>query len=321
MSGVTGELVRLHVTAADTGLRLDRYLAGALTGHSRSALGRLIRAGRVTIDGVAASKPGIALGAGVRIEVSFPPPPSATPEAEPIPLEIVYEDDELLVVNKQAGLVVHPGHGCRDGTLVNALLGRRTKLSALGGPDRPGIVHRLDRETSGLLLVAKTDAAHAALSQAFATREIHKRYEALVWGYPDPADGVIEKQIGRSRSNPVMMSIRGRGSRDALTRYCTRERLTGFSQLTLRPTTGRTHQLRVHLKSIRHPIVGDARYGGRLWEGVQDPLKRKALRSFDRLALHAAGLAFEHPVTGRKLELETPLPDEFEALLSALRRD
>ena len=321
MSGATGEIVRLDVPAAETGRRLDRYLAGALTGHSRSALGRLIREGRVAINGVAASKPGIELNVGMRIEVSFPAPASETPEAEAIPLEMVYEDDELLVVNKPAGLVVHPGHGRRDGTLVNALLGRRTTLSTLGGPTRPGIVHRLDRETSGLLIVAKTDAAHAALSKAFAMREIRKRYEALVWGYPDPADGVIEKQIGRSRSNPVMMSVRGRAGRQALTHYSTGERLTGFSQLTLRPTTGRTHQLRVHLKSIRHPIVGDARYGGRLWKGVQDPLKRKVLKNFERLALHAAGLAFEHPVAGHKLELEAPLPDEFEALLRALRKD
>ncbi len=321
MRGAAGEIVRLDVPAAETGRRLDRYLAEVLTGHSRSAFGRLIREGRVAINGVTAAKPGVELDVGMRIEVSFPAPESALPKAEAIPLEIVYEDDELLVLNKPAGLVVHPGHGRRDGTLVNALLGRRTTLSTLGAPDRPGIVHRLDRETSGLLIVAKTDAAHAALSQAFAGRKIRKRYEALVWGYPDPADGVIEKQIGRSRANPVMMSVRGRGSRDALTHYATGERLTGFSQLTLRPTTGRTHQLRVHLKSIGHPIVGDTRYGGVLWKGVQDPLKRKALKSFDRLALHATGLAFEHPVTGRRLELEAPLPDEFEGLLRALRRD
>ncbi len=321
MSPAAGQIVRLDVPAAETGRRLDRYLAGALTGHSRSAFGRLIREGRVAIDGVAASKPGIALDAGMQIEVSFPAAPSETPGAEAIPLEIVYEDDELLVVNKPGGLVVHPGHGRPDGTLVNALLGRRTTLSTLGGPDRPGIVHRLDRETSGLLIVAKTDTAHGALSKAFATRKIRKRYEALVWGHPDPADGIIEKQIGRSRSNPVMMSIRGRGGREALTHYNTRERLTGFSQLTLRPTTGRTHQLRVHLKSIGHPIVGDARYGGRLWKGVLDPLKRKALKAFEQLALHAAGLAFENPVAGRSLEFEARLPDEFEALLRALRRD
>jgi len=257
----------------------------------------------------------------MRIEVSFPAAVCATPGAEAIPLEIVYEDDELIVVNKPSGLVVHPGHGRRDGTLVNALLGRRTTLSTLGGPARPGIVHRLDRETSGLLVVAKTDTAHVALSRAFAMRQVRKHYAALVWGHPDPADGVIETPIGRSRSNPILMSIHGRGSREASTHYSTSEQLRGFSHLTLQPTTGRTHQLRVHLKSIRKPIVGDARYGGRLWKGVQDPRKRRALSSFDRLALHATGLAFEHPVADRQLEFAIPLPDEFEVLLSALRRD
>ena len=321
MGGSDGRVVRLDVPAAETGRRLDRYLASALTGHTRSALGRLIREGRVAIDGVAASKPGVAIDAGMSIEVSFPAPGSKGPEAETIPLVVVYEDEEILVVNKPSGLVVHPGHGRRGGTLVNALLGRGTKLSELGSPDRPGIVHRLDRETSGLLIVAKTDPAHAAMSRAFAGREIRKRYEALVWGHPDPAEGVIEKNIGRSRSNPTNMAIGGRGSREALTRYGTRRVMTSFALLTLQPTTGRTHQLRVHLKSIGHPIVGDARYGGRLWKGVQDPLKSKALRSFDQLALHASGLIFEHPIRGGEIALEAPLPDDFETLLRALGKD
>jgi 23S rRNA pseudouridine1911/1915/1917 synthase len=163
--------------------------------------------------------------------------------------------------------------------------------------------------------------AHAALSEAFTRRAIRKRYEALVWGHLDPGEGVIEKRIGRSRSNPVKMAVSGRGSRDAVTRYATRERLTGFSLLTLRPETGRTHQIRVHLQSVHHPIVGDTRYGGRMWKGVQDSLKRNALRRFDRLGLHASRLAFEHPVTGREISLSTPLPAEFEALLQVLRRD
>ena len=321
MDGSDGRVVRLDVPAAETGRRLDRYLASALTGHTRSALGRLIREGRVAIDGVAASKPGVTIGAGMSIEVSFPAPGSKAPEAETIPLVVVYEDEEILVVNKPSGLVVHPGHGRRGGTLVNALLGRGTKLSELGSPDRPGIVHRLDRETSGLLIVAKTDPAHAAMSRAFAGREIRKRYEALVWGHPDPAEGVIEKNIGRSRSNPTSMAIGGRGSREALTRYGTRRVMTSFALLTLQPTTGRTHQIRVHLKSIGHPIVGDARYGGRLWKGVQDPLKSKALRSFDQLALHASGLIFEHPIRGGEIALEAPLPDDFETLLRALGKD
>ena len=320
MSGPHGRTVRLEVPAEETGRRLDQYLADALAGQSRSALGRLIREGHVEIDGVPAAKPGVQLGQGMHIEVRFPEPDTDGPRPESIRLDIVHEDDDLLVVNKPAGMIVHPGHGRRDGTLVNALLGRRTRLSSLGAPDRPGIVHRLDRETSGLLVVAKTDAAHHALCTAFATREVHKRYEALVWGHPDPEAGEIRKDIGRSRTNPIKMSVSGRGGRDAFTRYETKERMTGFTRLTLRPVTGRTHQLRVHLTSIGHPIVGDARYGGQSWKGIQDPAKRKALKGFKYLALHASGLLFEHPVTATEMRFRAALPDAFESLLGALRR-
>jgi 23S rRNA pseudouridine1911/1915/1917 synthase len=314
------DTIHLGVPAEAAGSRLDRYLAASLPDHTRSALRRLILDGRVTIDGTPASKPGVELAEGMRIAVRLPPVCTDRPRAEAIPLDVVHEDDALLVVNKPAGLVVHPGHGCREGTLVNALLGRGTSLSPRGAPDRPGIVHRLDRETSGLLIVAKTEPAHAALSAAFSRREIRKRYEALVWGHPDPEDGVIEQRIGRSRANPVKMAVHGRGSREAVTRYSTREHLTGFSLLTLRPETGRTHQLRVHLQSVHHPIVGDTRYGGRMWKGVQDPTKRDALKRFSRLALHASRLAFEHPATGREIAFSAALPEEFEALLQILRR-
>jgi 23S rRNA pseudouridine1911/1915/1917 synthase len=281
---------------------------------------RLILDGRIDVDGAPAAKPGVVLEQGMRIEVHLPPPRDDRPKPEAIPLDVLHEDEALLVVNKPAGLVVHPGHGRREGTLVNALLGRGTRLSPRGGPDRPGIVHRLDRETSGLLIVAKTEAAHAALSDAFGRREIRKRYAALVWGHPQPDEGVVEKSIGRSRANPLKMAIRGRGSREALTRYRTREQMAGFALLTLHPETGRTHQIRVHLQSIHHPIVGDTRYGGRMWRGVQDPIKRKMLRGFDRLALHASRLAFVHPETGREVVFTAPLPAEFKALLDALRR-
>jgi 23S rRNA pseudouridine1911/1915/1917 synthase len=256
----------------------------------------------------------------MRIAVHLPPPADG-PLPENIPLDVVHEDETLLVINKPAGLVMHPGHGRREGTLVNALLGRGTRLSPRGAPDRPGIVHRLDRETSGLVIVAKTETVHEALSQAFARREIHKRYEALVWGHPAEERGVIEKRVGRSRANPVKMAVGGRGSKEALTRYTTREQMMSFSWLMLYPETGRTHQIRVHLQAIHHPIVGDTRYGGGQWKGVQDPLKRNALRSFDRIALHAARLRFVHPDSGREITLRATLPAEFEALLDALRRD
>jgi 23S rRNA pseudouridine1911/1915/1917 synthase len=317
----TEQTLRLRVTAEAAGSRLDRYLVATLHGHTRSALRRLIVDGRVTLDGTAAAKPGVELTEGMTIEVRFPPAPSVRPRPEKIPLDILHEDDALMVIDKPAGLVVHPGYGRREGTLVNALLGRGTTLSPRGAPDRPGIVHRLDRETSGLLIVAKTEAAHAALSDGFSRREIHKRYEALVWGHPDPEEGLIENRIGRSRANPVKMAIGGRGSREALTRFATRERLTGFSLLRLYPETGRTHQIRVHLQGLHHPIVGDTRYGGRMWKGVQDPLKRNVLRGFERLALHASRLTFVHPATGREVTFRAALPPEFELLLQTLRRD
>jgi 23S rRNA pseudouridine1911/1915/1917 synthase len=299
-----GDTRRLSVPASAAGARLDRFLADTLADQTRSALRRLILDGRVTVDGSPAAKPGVELGQGMRIVVQLPPPPADGPRAEKIPLDVVHEDETLLVINKPAGLVMHPGHGRREGTLVNALLGRGTPLSPRGAPDRPGIVHRLDRETSGLVIVAKTEPVH----------------EALVWGHPTEEQGLIEKRIGRSRANPVKMAVSGRGSREALTRYTTREQMMGFSLLILYPETGRTHQIRVHLQSIHHPIVGDTRYGGGQWKSVQDPLKRNALRSFDRIALHASRLRFEHPDTGREITLRAALPAEFEALLDTLRR-
>jgi 23S rRNA pseudouridine1911/1915/1917 synthase len=255
------------------------------------------------------------------IHVEVPAPPPDRPDAEEIPFDIVYQDDDLLVVDKPAGLTVHPGHGCPTGTLVNGLLGRGVRLASIGGPDRPGIVHRLDRDTSGLLVVAKTDSAHHGLSRAFAEREVNKRYRALVWGHPRPPEGVIEQDIGRSRINPTKMAVRStRGRRRwARTAYSTLESVPGFSLLDVDLTTGRTHQIRVHLESIHHPIVGDERYGGRAWRGVQDPLKRKALREFRHLALHAAKLSFRHPVRGERMRFRSSLPQRIEDLLVVLR--
>ena len=191
-----------------------------------------------------------------------------------------------------------------------------------GGSERPGIVHRLDQGTSGALIVAKTDETYHRLSKMFARREVEKHYRALVWGRPAPPEGEIERPIGRSRSNPTQMSISGtRGKRrPALTIYRTEESLQGFALLAVRPHTGRTHQIRVHLQSVHHPIVGDTRYGGRPWRGVQDPLKRKALREFERLALHASDLRFVHPQTGCTLSLHAPMPADFRSLMTVLRQ-
>ena len=316
---MSGERLRIEVPDDSAGERLDRFLSERLSGFTRSAVRRLIVEGRVQVDGRTAPKPGLDLAGVRRLEVSLPETPSDAPLPEAIPLEVVHEDDDLLVVDKQAGLVVHPGHGRRSGTLVNALLARGTPLAGRGAPDRPGIVHRLDEGTSGLLIVAKNDRAHDVLARAFAERKVAKRYLALVWGRPSPGSGTIEKPVGRSRTHPVKMAVSGRGSRPARSRFTTAEAMAGFALLDVRPETGRTHQIRVHLQSIGHPIVGDDRYGGRQWRGVVDPLKRKAVREFERLALHAAELRLEHPTTGEPVHWSAPLPACFDALLRVLR--
>jgi 23S rRNA pseudouridine1911/1915/1917 synthase len=318
---VSAGRLRYEVPSDRAGQRLDRFLTEMLEGFTRSSVRRWILGGHVLVDGRPAAKAGVALEPSSTVEVAVPPPEADGPEPEPIPLDVVHEDDQLLVLDKPAGLIVHAGHGQRSGTLVNALLARGTPLAGRGAPDRPGIVHRLDQGTSGLLVVAKTDAAYDALSEAFSRRAVRKLYLALVWGRVDPDRGTIERPVGRSRSNPVKMAIAGRGSRSAVSHYRTVESLPGFSLLAVRPETGRTHQIRVHMQSIHHPIVGDARYGGRQWRGVIDAEKRNALRGFERLALHASELSFAHPGTGEVQTLAAPLPGEFETLLRVLRGD
>ncbi len=312
--------MRLAVPSEQEGARLDAFLVARVGELSRSAWRRLILEGRVVVDTRPASKPGLALKEGMCVEVTLPDPAPDSPEPEEIPVGILYEDDFLLVVDKAAGLVVHPGHGRPGGTLVNALLGRGASLAPAGGVHRPGIVHRLDADTSGVLVVAKDNETLRALQRSFAERRVQKSYLALVWGRPRPPEGRIERPIGRSRANPTRMAIRGtRAAREAITLYRTVEELPGLTLLSVRIETGRTHQIRVHLQSIHHPVVGDARYGGRQEKGVQDPRKRKALRSFQRLGLHASELAFLHPRTLSEVRFRSPLPPEFEGLLSVLR--
>ena len=285
MSPTPDGVREFEVPAACGGERLDRFLTARLDDFTRSAIRRMIDAGRVLVDGETAPKAGQALEPGATVEVD---PPSAEPiraEPEPdVPFDVLHEDDDLVVVNKPADLVVHPGHGNRTGTLVNGLLGRGVGLSSIGGPERPGIVHRLDQHTSGVLVVAKSDAAHLGLAEAFAAREVVKTYHALVWGRPDPAEGVIARAIGRSSRDRTKMAIGVRGGRRAVTRYRIAEAPVGFAWLEIGLETGRTHQIRVHLQSIGHPVVGDARYGGVLWKSVQDPVRRKALKAFPRHA-------------------------------------
>jgi 23S rRNA pseudouridine1911/1915/1917 synthase len=313
--------IRLDVPDGAEGVRLDAFLAAAHPGPSRSAWKRIIEDGRVAVDGRAAAKPGLTLKPGMAITATIPDAEPSTLTGEDIPLTLVHEDEHLAVVIKPAGLVVHPGHGVRRGTLVHALLGRGVPLAPAGGTDRPGIVHRLDKDTSGLLLVAKTDAAHRRLASMFADREIRKTYLALVWGRPKPAAGRIDDAIGRSRRDPTKMTVRAPRSRQATTLYETVEALPGATLLSIGLVTGRTHQIRVHFAARRHPVVGDTRYGGAPWKLLRDPARRAVFSSFPRLALHAAELALTHPITGAPLSFSAPLPDDVARLLDALRRD
>ena len=310
--------IRLDVPAEAAGERLDAFLAAAHPGKSRSVWKRFIEDGRVAVDGHKAAKAGFALKPGMAIEATIPEAPPSRLEGEDIPIAFVYEDEHLAVVMKPAGLVVHPGHGARRGTLVHALLGRGVPLAPAGGPERPGIVHRLDKDTSGLLLIAKTDAAHRGLQTMFARREIAKTYLALVWGRPQPPAGRIDDAIGRSRRDPTKMTVRAPHSREATTIYRTIQSLPGATLLEIDLVTGRTHQIRVHFAARRHPVVGDTRYGGAPWKALRDPERRALFASFQRLALHATKLAFTHPITRQPMSFSAPLQDDVAALVEAL---
>ena len=305
--------IRLEVTAEEGGLRLDLLLATRFPDRSRSYLQKLIRDGHVSI-GAQAAKAARTLTAGDTVEIVFPEPVASRVEAEPIPLAILYEDPWIIVVDKPSGLVVHPGAGVTSGTLVNALLHHCTDLSGIGGVERPGIVHRLDKETSGVMVVAKTDAAHRHLSRQFESRTVSKRYLALVWGEMKDDTGSIDVPIGRDTRHRVKISARTSRPREAVTRYRVLKRLTGgpgdatLSWIEVMPLTGRTHQIRVHLQMVGHSVAGDATYGGIGWQRISDTGRREVLRSLGRLALHASRLEIVHPGDGRRVAFEAPVP-------------
>ena len=297
--------------------RLDRYLMDRLPGESRAAIQRWIVGGHVRLGGKTL-KPSSRVRRGDRLRLEIPDPIASDLAPEAIPLRIVHQDPGFLVVSKPSGMVVHPGAGRSTGTMVNALLSLEGGFSSIGGQLRPGIVHRLDRETSGLLIVARNDAAHRNLSAQLARREVKKIYLALVCGHPEPPRGRIDAPLGRHPVTRTRMSVRS-GGRSAVTDYETLERLGGFALLKVRIHTGRTHQIRVHLKHRGHPVVGDREYGGRSFSGLRNPEVKDLLAAFDRLALHAHVLEFHHPESGELLTFEAPLPPEFETLLARLR--
>lgn len=298
-----------HDLVADRdGERLDVFVTRSLPDLTRSRVRKLIDDGSVTVDGRVPAKAGLALDAGARVRVSIAPPRPSTMEPEAIPLRIVYEDEDLLVVDKPAGMAVHPSAGHDSGTLVHAVLSHCPDLSGIGGEARPGIVHRLDKDTSGLIIVAKNDAAHVALAKQLKDRMVEKTYIALVEGRPKPHQGVIDAPLGRHPVHRKKQAVVERG-RDARTRYRTLRAPPGRALLELRPETGRTHQIRVHLASIGHAVTGDTLYG-----------HGEAPAGLTRQFLHAQRLAFAHPRTGERIELEAPLAPDLQRVLDGLER-
>ena len=312
------ELLTTRVTPEVDGVRLDRALAELMPERSRSAYARLIGEGRVQIEGKAALRASETVTAGQRLEVDLPDPLPSTVQSQDLPLEILFEDDDIVVLDKRPGIVVHPSAGHADKTLVNALLFHVRNLSGIGGEIRPGIVHRLDRDTSGVMIIAKNDEAHRALTAEWGTDRVRKEYTALVYGKPHPDHGTVDAPLGRDPHDRKRMAVVA-GGRRAITDFETVESLRYVALLRCRLRTGRTHQIRVHLKSIGHPIVGDPLYSGPQWRGIPDKLLQKALKSFDRQALHASLIRFPHPRSGVVMTIEAPLPDDFAQLLAMLR--
>ncbi|MFI5167092.1 MAG: RluA family pseudouridine synthase [Thermoanaerobaculales bacterium] len=309
--------VCLIVPAEDAGLRLDRFLAGSGHGWSRSQVARWIEASHVTRNG-AAAKPAQLLAVGDVIDVNPPPVVPSQLVAQEMPLDVLFEDEHIIVINKPPGLVIHPAAGNPDGTLVNALLAHCRDLSGVGGVERPGIVHRLDKDTSGALIAAKTDLAHRALSLSFRWRTTDKRYLAVVYGVPKQAEGVVDAPIARHPSDRKRMGVVA-GGRAARTLWWRREAFAGAALVECRLVTGRTHQVRVHMAHIGHALVGDPVYAGRQWRTIEDAAIAAACREFPRQALHAWKLSITHPATGVPMTFEAPLPPDLAALLATLR--
>jgi 23S rRNA pseudouridine1911/1915/1917 synthase len=296
--------VTTEFTVERSGERLDVFIARRLPELTRSRVKRLIEDGCVAVAGERA-KPALRLESGQRVSVEMPAPVPSRALPEEIPLDVLYEDGDVLAINKPAGMTVHPAPGHASSTLVNAILAHCSDLSGIGGVMRPGIVHRLDRDTSGVILVAKNDAAHRSLARQLKDRMVEKTYVALVEGTPKPAEGVIDAPIGRDPRRRERMAVL-EGSREAVTAYRVIERFAGYSLVEARPKTGRTHQIRVHLAAIGHPIVGDRVYG-----------KRTLLLS--RQFLHARQIAFEHPRTAERMTVEAPLAQDLDETLRRLR--
>jgi 23S rRNA pseudouridine1911/1915/1917 synthase len=310
-----------NVSTEVASIRLDTYLASQIPTTSRSQVRRAIELGKVLVNNQPVTKPAYEVSVGERIQITLPetPPLEAKPEA--IPLNIVHEDDEIIVINKAAGMVTHPGSGVSSGTLANALVHhfqqQALQLPRRGGASRPGIVHRLDVGTSGLIVVAKTDQAHLRLAEQFQARTVRKIYSALVYGVVKEDEGRIEAPIGRDPRSRVKMAIRPSGEgRDALSLFRVINRFGEFTLLDVEIKTGRTHQIRVHLAHIKHPIVADTTYQAGRANSIKSTRLRAAIAKLDRPFLHAARLSFQHPASGERIEFSVPLPDDLQHFLA-----
>ena len=314
------------VSGGEQGLRLDVFCASRLEGCSRSRIQKLIKSGAVLVDSTLRPASHIVrTGESVRVEMPAPASSDGEPEPQKIPLCVVFEDDDIVVVNKHAGIVVHPAVGNPDGTVVNALLGSGVRLSGVGGRDRPGVVHRLDKDTSGLLVLAKTDRAYKGLAEQIGARRVRKIYHAIVWGHLGTPARTIDAPIARHPVERKKMAVAERGGRAALTEAFVVDTFAHFDYIRVNIVTGRTHQIRVHLAHISHPILGDSVYGGRRPRGLPAEAGARArlggiVKMMPRQALHASAISFEHPVTGEPAEFATALPNDMRSVLEALYR-
>jgi 23S rRNA pseudouridine1911/1915/1917 synthase len=316
--------LEIEVPADFSGIRLDLFLSNQNLDLSRSRIQKLISDQNILIDGKSI-KPSYKIKGKEKITITIPPLEKLSLEPEDIPLDILYEDFDLLVVNKKAGMVVHPALGNYSHTLVNALLFHCKDLSGINGVLRPGIVHRLDKNTSGLMVVAKNDFAHLGLAEQIKNRTLLREYVALVWGHMPADKGIIEAPIGRSTKDRKKMAVSRFKGRESLTEYQVQERFDLCDLLSIRLKTGRTHQIRVHLSYLNHPVLGDPEYGGRQkWiKGIHDqhrPLAQRLLTLIDRQALHAKKLGFIHPRTKEYKEFDSFLPEDIESVLSLLHK-
>ncbi|MEM7827985.1 MAG: RluA family pseudouridine synthase [Candidatus Aenigmatarchaeota archaeon] len=313
----------LRVPEDESGKRIDSFIAGQLKGFSRTFIKKLIEEGKILLDGKIC-KPSSRIQAGQGIEINIPAPNKTNIEAQPLPLKIIYEDEFIIVINKDPGVVVHPGAGNTDRTLVNAIVYHCKDLSGIGGSLRPGIVHRLDKDTSGLLVVAKRDDIHQDLSNQFREHRIYKRYLALVFGQMEEAQQRVENYMGRDPRNRKKMAVirdisNYKGlARLAILSYRVIEDYKFASLLEVFPETGRTHQIRVQFSYMRHPLIGDSLYGGGIVKNIKDEKVRELLFSAKRHMLHAINLGFIHPVTKKYMEFEAPIPDDFTSLIKVL---